>query len=125
MPMIGHTTPARNGRWKRIGSGSATAASIQIRPNHGTELIGVPRRSSQVSIETSTPCSRKYRLGPPSPALDGTPTRQLGGRARGGERGDARAAPAERSRGGAIDRERGHFGERQVPALAPELVQAC
>ncbi|MBK8540882.1 MAG: hypothetical protein IPL60_12900 [Ardenticatenia bacterium] len=49
--------------------------------------------------------------------------RQLVQQTRGGESGEGGAAPAERSGQRPVDAERGHLGERQVPAPAPELVE--
>ena len=58
-PISGQTTPARKGRWNRIGRGASSQASVQTRPNQETRSIGRFAFASRASTVIKMPWSRK------------------------------------------------------------------
>ncbi|MEJ7638989.1 MAG: hypothetical protein WKF75_13720 [Singulisphaera sp.] len=50
IPINGQTTPARKGRWNKIGNGTSSHPSVQARPIRGRPSMGRPTRANRPSI---------------------------------------------------------------------------
>ncbi len=59
IPINGQATPARKGRWNKIGSGPSSQPSVQARPTQGRRPMGRPALANRPSIIIREPCMAK------------------------------------------------------------------
>ena len=123
IPISGQTTPARKGRWNRMGSGATSQANVQARPIHADAVDRLVRLRQPALDRDQEAVKQKvgHREAVPGPNghADGQLVQQAGAQER---RGECELSAGEAD-DGLVNRNRCHLGEREVPPSAPEFVQ--